>query len=61
MGDALSGLDATAFAFLASALCPVFETPLRTAVERHDNIKTYVRRMTDRYYPDYPEMRQWAA
>jgi glutathione S-transferase len=61
MGDELSGLDATAFAFLANALSPVFETPLRTAVERHDNIKAYVGRMTDRYYPDYPEMREWAA
>lgn len=56
-----SGLDATAFAFLAGALCPLFETPLRTAAERHDNIKAYVARMAERYYPDYAEMRAWAA
>lgn len=56
-----SGLDATAFAFLASALCPVFETPLKTAAERHDNVKAYVGRMAERFYPDYPEMREWTA
>ncbi|MDJ0514091.1 MAG: glutathione S-transferase family protein [Methyloceanibacter sp.] len=56
-----SGLDATAFAFLAGALCPVFETPLRTAAERHGNIKAYVSRMAERYYPDFAEFHQWAA
>lgn len=56
-----SALDATAFAFLVGALCPVFETPLRTVVERHDNIKAYVGRMAERYYPEYTEIRQWAA
>ncbi|MEM9590375.1 MAG: glutathione S-transferase family protein [Pseudomonadota bacterium] len=61
MGDEPSGLDATAFAFLAGALCPLFETPLRTAVERHDNIKAYVSRMAERYYPDLAEFNQWAA
>ncbi|MEM7398211.1 MAG: glutathione S-transferase family protein [Pseudomonadota bacterium] len=61
MGHEPSGLDATAFAFLAGALCPLFETPLRTAVERHDNIKAYVSRMAERYYPDLAEFNQWAA
>ncbi|BAQ15943.1 glutathione S-transferase family protein [Methyloceanibacter caenitepidi] len=61
MGEEPGGLDATAFAFLTHALCPVFETPLRTGAERHDNVKAYVGRMAERYFPDYPEMREWAA
>lgn len=56
-----SGLDATAFAFLIGALCPLFETPLRGAADRHDNIKAYVRRMAERFYPDHAELRQWLA
>ena len=52
MGDTPTGLDATAFAFIAGVLCPVFETPVRSAAERHDNLKRYVDRMTARFYPD---------
>jgi glutathione S-transferase len=52
MGDAPTGLDATAFAFVAGTLCPVFETPIRLAAERHDNLKSYVGRMMARFYPD---------
>jgi len=37
-------------------LCPLFETPLRTAGERHDNLKRYVGRMTARFYPEQSEM-----
>jgi glutathione S-transferase len=56
MGDAPAGADATVFAFTASALCPTFETPLRTSAERHDNLKRYVGRMTARFYPDWKEI-----
>jgi glutathione S-transferase len=56
MGAELTGLDATAFAFLAGVLCPLFETPLRAAAERHDNLRRYVGRMTVRFYPDRSEM-----
>src|SRR5919197_2337340 len=56
MGAEPTGVDATIFAFGAGILCPVFETPLRTAAERHDNLKRYVGRMTARYYPDYSEI-----
>jgi glutathione S-transferase len=56
MGAEPTAVDATMFAFAAGILCPVFETPLRTAAERHDNLKRYVGRMTARYYPDYAEM-----
>ena len=56
MGADPTGLDATAFAFVAGVLCPLFETPLRTAGERHDNLKRYVGRMTARFYPDQIEI-----
>jgi glutathione S-transferase len=45
-----TGLDATAFAFIAGALCPTFNASVRTAAERHDNLRAYVGRMTARYY-----------
>jgi hypothetical protein len=37
-------------------LCPLFETPIRTIAERHDNLKRYVGRMTARFYPDLEEI-----
>jgi glutathione S-transferase len=55
-GDEPTGVDATMFAFVASALCPVFETPRRAAAERHDNLKRYVGRMAARYYPQLGEV-----
>lgn len=51
-----TGLDATAFAFIAGALCPIFTGPVRSAAERHENLRAYVGRMTARYYPDRAEM-----
>ena len=56
MGAEPTGLDATAFAFVAGVLCPLFDTPLRSAAERHENLKQYVERMTARFYPDQVEI-----
>jgi glutathione S-transferase len=56
MGNEPAGVDATMYAFVASALCQLFDTPLRTAAERHDNLKRYVGRMTARYYPELGEV-----
>jgi glutathione S-transferase len=56
MGSEPTGLDATAFAFLAGVLCPLFETKLRIAAERRDNLRRYVGRMTARFYPERGEM-----
>jgi glutathione S-transferase len=56
MGAEPTGVDATMFAFVAGALCPVFDTPIRTAAERHDNLKRYVGRMTARFYPGLGEI-----
>ena len=61
MGLEPTGLDATAFAFLAGALCPLFETKLRTAAERRDNLRRYVGRLTIRFYPDRSEMARCQA
>lgn len=56
MGSEPSGVDATVFAFVAGTLCPHFDTPLRTAAERQDNLRRYVGRMTARYYPALGEI-----
>jgi len=56
MGDEPTGVDATMFGSVASLLCPVFDTPIRAAAERHDNLKRYVGRMTARFYPDFAEI-----
>ena len=56
MGAEPTGLDATVFAFVAGVLCPLFDTPLRSAAERHENLKQYVGRMTARFYPDQVEI-----
>jgi hypothetical protein len=44
------------FAFVAGMLCPAFDTPLRTAAERHANLRGYVGRMTSRFYPELGEV-----
>jgi glutathione S-transferase len=56
MGAEPTGADATMFAFAAGTLCPTFETPLRIAAERHANLRSYVGRMTARYYPDHTQL-----
>src|SRR5262249_39792461 len=56
MGADPTGVDATIFAFVANTLCPEFDTPLRTAAERHENLRRYIGRMTARYYPDRAEL-----
>jgi glutathione S-transferase len=56
MGHEPTGVDATMFAFVAGALCPHFETPLRTAAERHDNLRRYVGRIAARFYPNQSEI-----
>jgi glutathione S-transferase len=52
MGEAACGADATAFAFVAAALCPLFESPLRDAAESHANLVAYCDRMMRRFYPE---------
>ena len=54
MGDTICGVDATAFAFVAGTLCPVFDTPLRDAVEKMENLVAYKNRLMKEFYPDLP-------
>jgi glutathione S-transferase len=56
MGSEPTGIDATLFAFVANVLCPLFDTQIRAAAERHGNLKHYVGRMAARYYPDWSEI-----
>lgn len=53
MGADPKGVDATIFAMIANILCPAFDSPLRTAAERHGNLRDYVTRMGARYFPEF--------
>ncbi len=50
MGEKPCGADATVFAFVASFLTPVFDTPVRTAAEHHANLTGYRDRITRLYF-----------
>jgi glutathione S-transferase len=50
MGDKPCGADATAFAFIASGLTPVFESPVRTKLESMPNLVAYRDRMMTEFY-----------
>jgi glutathione S-transferase len=52
-GDRPCGADATAFAFVACALCPLFISPMRDAAEGHANLIAYSARMMQCYYPKF--------
>jgi len=56
MGTEPTGADATIFAFVISAMCPLFESPLQQAAASHDNLRRYVGRMTARFYPELGEI-----
>ena len=49
-GPTISGADATTYAFMLSALCPLFDSPLRTKAESLPNIVAYCERMTRKFY-----------
>jgi glutathione S-transferase len=55
MGSEACGADATAFAFVASALSPVFESPVRAKVENLPNLVAYRDRMLSEYFPSFKE------
>ena len=50
MGNEVCGADATAFAFVAGALTPVFESPVRTRVSAMANLVAYRDRMMAEFY-----------
>jgi glutathione S-transferase len=51
MGPEPCGADATVFSFVAGALCPVFETPLRDKAKAYPNLLDYCSRLTQQYFP----------
>lgn len=51
MGANKCGADATVFGFVSSALCPLFETPIRTHAERRQNLVAYCNRLSKEFYP----------
>jgi glutathione S-transferase len=53
MGDEPCGADATAFAFIAGGLTPVFETPARTKLESLRNLVAYRDRLMAEFYPNF--------
>jgi glutathione S-transferase len=56
MGNEPSGSDAVIFAFAAGLLCPLFDSALRRAAEKRENLRRYVGRMTARFYPELKEL-----
>lgn len=56
MGAEPTGADATIFAFVTSAMCPVFQSPLQQAAASHDNLRRYAGRMAARFYPELGEI-----
>ena len=53
MGAAPSAVDATVFPFIAHALCPLFETGIRTRTERRANLVAYSDRLMQQYFPAF--------
>jgi glutathione S-transferase len=51
-GDKPCGADATFFAFIAAALAPIWESPLRHAAEETPNIVAYRDRILQAYFPE---------
>jgi hypothetical protein len=49
----MTGIDATATAFVAATLTPFFTGELRRRAESHANIVAYRDRMMARFYPEF--------
>jgi glutathione S-transferase len=52
MRDQPCGADATVYAFLAGALCEMFDSPIRVEVKKHANLTAYAQRMEAQYFPE---------
>ena len=55
MGEEPCAADASVWATVAGALCPVFETPVRTAAEGHANLVAYAKRGMARWFPEFAQ------
>jgi glutathione S-transferase len=56
MGERASSIDATLFGFVSGALVPRFDSKLREAAERHDNLRRYLGRLVATFYPELDEV-----
>jgi glutathione S-transferase len=61
MGDEPCGADATAFAFIAGALCEIFESPAHAKARTLPNLAAYRDRMMSQFYADTPRVLAKAA
>jgi glutathione S-transferase len=52
LGDQPCGADATLYAFVRGALCPLFEGPLQSAAQAYPALGDYCNRLTRRYYSE---------
>jgi glutathione S-transferase len=55
MGEKPCGADASVFAFVLGALCPVFDADMRTSAESHANLKNYSARLNRQYYQEWAQ------
>jgi glutathione S-transferase len=53
MGNEVCGADATAFAFIAGSLCPIFESPAHAKARSLPNLAAYRDRMLAEFYPGF--------
>jgi glutathione S-transferase len=53
LGDEVHTVDASAFGLLWAISSNPFESAVRSAVERHVNLREYVARLRARYWPEY--------
>jgi glutathione S-transferase len=54
-GETPCGADATMFAFVATIMAPIAESPVRDAALAKPNLVAYRDRMTKAYFPDFAE------
>ena len=53
MGSAPCGADATAFAFIAGSLCPLFDSPAHAKARSLPNLSAFRDRMMAEFYPGF--------
>ena len=53
MGSEPCGADATAFAFIAGSLCPLFDSPAHAKAQTLPNLAAYRDRMMAEFYPGF--------
>jgi glutathione S-transferase len=61
MGDHVCGADATAFAFIAGSLSPVFDSPAHAKARALPNLTAYRDRMMSEFYPGFGDTPRFLA